>query len=89
MSEASKAGSLNAFELVKELGCRLPNVQAATKYDGSPVLKVQGVFMAGLAMHPSAEPETLLVRATIDDAKAFWKKHPTPTILRITIDAIR
>jgi hypothetical protein len=44
----------------------LPGVEAATKYDGSPVLKMRGCFMAGLATHPSAEPGTLVVRADID-----------------------
>jgi hypothetical protein len=39
----------------------LPDVEATTKYDGSPVLKLNGCFMAGLATHPSAEPDTLVV----------------------------
>ena len=40
----------------------MPNVEATTKYDRSPVLRVYGVFMAGLAMDASAEPDTLVVR---------------------------
>jgi hypothetical protein len=39
------------------VGLALPGVELATKHDGSPVLKADGMFMAGLAMHPSAEPE--------------------------------
>ena len=52
-----------SFGIVKSIGLSLPGVEAATKYDGSPVLKIDGMFMAGLAMDPSAEPDTLVVRA--------------------------
>ena len=50
------------FEIVRTIGLGLPDVEATTKYDGSPVLKLGGCFMAGLALHRSAEPETLVVR---------------------------
>ena len=73
---AHSDGLLDAFELVKELGCRLPDVEAATKYDGSPVLKVHGVFMAGLAMHASAEPKTLVVRAEFDARDGLLEDAP-------------
>jgi len=66
----------NAFDIVKELGCSLPNVEATTKYDGSPVLKVRGVFMAGLAMHASAEPDTLVVRAELEDREGLLEDAP-------------
>jgi len=33
------------------------------------VLKVDGIFMAGLAMHPSAEPDTLVVQLGLKTAK--------------------
>jgi hypothetical protein len=56
-----------AFELVKAVGLSLPGVDAATKYDGSPVLRVRGVFMAGLAAHASAEPDSIVVRSTFED----------------------
>ena len=39
----------------------MPDVEGTTKYDGSPVLKLDGCFI-GLATHPSAEPSTLVVR---------------------------
>jgi hypothetical protein len=51
----------SAFDVVRTVGLTLPGVEATTKYDGSPVLKVDGIFLAGLATHPSAEPETLVV----------------------------
>ena len=55
-----------AFDVVRELGRSWPDVQAGTKYDGSPVLKCRGCFMAGIAMHASAEPDTLVVRVGAD-----------------------
>jgi hypothetical protein len=66
----------NAFDIVKELGCSLPNVEATTRYDGSPVLKAHSVFMAGLAMHASAEPDTLVVRAELEDREGFLEDAP-------------
>src|SRR5215469_7056619 len=65
-----------AFEVVKELGCTLPNVDATTRYGGSPVLKAHGVFMAGLAMHASAEPDTLVVRAEIEEREGLLEDAP-------------
>ena len=55
---------LDPFEPVRAVGLTLPDVEAATKYDGSPVLKLGGSFLAGIATHSSAEPATLVVRAT-------------------------
>ena len=54
----------------------LPDVEAATRYDGSPVLKVAGVFMAGLATHPSAEPDTLVIRADFEEREWFIEDAP-------------
>ena len=56
----------DAFGIVRDLGLAWPDVQAETKYDGSPVLKCRGCFMAGVAMHASAEPDTLVVRIALD-----------------------
>jgi hypothetical protein len=71
-----KARWADAFDIVKELGCSLPNVETTTRYDGSPVLKVQGIFMAGLAMHASAEPDTLVVRAEFEERKGLLEDAP-------------
>jgi hypothetical protein len=65
-----------AFDIVKTVGLTLPHVEATTKYDGSPVLKVDGIFMAGLAMHPSAEPDTLVVRAGFEDRERLVEDAP-------------
>ena len=59
-------GAADDFERVRLVAASLPGVEAGVKYDGSPVLKVGGAFMAGLATHPSAEPSTLVVRADLD-----------------------
>jgi hypothetical protein len=65
-----------AFEMVSAVGLALPGVEAGTKYDGSPVLRVNGVFMAGLAMHPSAEPATLVVRVAFEDRAMLMEDAP-------------
>jgi hypothetical protein len=64
------------FDVVKELGCSLPNVEATTRYDGAPVLKAHGVFIAGLAMHASAEPDTLVVRAEFEEREGLLEDAP-------------
>jgi len=64
------------FETVRTLGLALPGVEAATKYDGSPVLKLGGSFMAGMATHRSAEPGTLIVRADVDHREALLEDAP-------------
>ena len=66
----------DAFDIVRTVGLTLPHVEATTKYDGSPVLKVDGIFMAGLAMHPSAEPDTLVVRAPLEDRERLVEDAP-------------
>lgn len=65
-----------AFDVVERIGLSLPHVEAATRYDGSPVLRVAGVFMAGVATHESAEPHTLVIRADIDDRESFIEDAP-------------
>ena len=65
-----------AFERVKTLGLELPSVEATTKHDGSPVLKLGGCFMAGLATHMSAEPGTLVVRYGPEDREFLLKDAP-------------
>jgi hypothetical protein len=66
----------DAFERVTTVGLGLPDVEATTKYDGSPVLKLGGCFMAGLASHPSAEPDTLVVRVGYEERE--WLPEEAP-----------
>jgi len=70
------------FEKVESVGLSLPDVVATTKYDGSPMLKVRGTFLAGLATHPSAEPETLVVR--FDSEERNWLIEDAPETYYLT-----
>jgi hypothetical protein len=100
----TKPTPADTFETVRTVGLALPDVEAATKYDGSPVLKVGGSFMAGLATHRSAEPGTLVVRVgleerdwLIEDAPEtyyltdYYRSHPVVLVRlsRIDQDALR
>lgn len=64
------------FAAVRAVGLTLPDVEAATKYDGSPVLKLRGIFMAGLATHRSAERETLVVRVDLEERERLLDDAP-------------
>ena len=88
--------------MVRTVGLALPDVEAATKYDGSPVLKMGGCFMAGLATHRSAEPETLVVRAGMDErawlledapqtyyVTDYYRNHPVVLVRLSRIDSER
>ena len=101
---ARAAISPSAFDIVRTEGLALPGVEAGTKYDGTPVLKTGGCFMAGLATHPSAEPGTLVVRAGREDrghllADApeiyyltdYYRRHPVVLVRlgRIGREALR
>jgi hypothetical protein len=92
------------FEIVRRVGLALPNVEATTRYDGSPVLKVGGCFMAGLATHQSAERNSLVVRADFEEREwlladapetyyltDYYRKYPLVLVrlARIDRDALR
>ena len=64
------------FDAVRIAGLMLPDVEAATRYDGSPLLKAGGCFVAGLASHPSAEPGSLVVRADPEDRDQLIEDAP-------------
>ena len=70
------------FDLVRSVGLSLPGVEPSTKYDGSPVLKVAGAFMAGLAAHPSADPDSLVVR--VEPEQREWWLADAPDIYYVT-----
>jgi hypothetical protein len=71
-----KQTAANPFDIVRTVGLGLPDVEAATKYDGSPMLKVGGSFMAGLATHRSAEPGTLVVRCDLEARTSLLEDAP-------------
>jgi hypothetical protein len=74
--------TVDAFARVRTAALGLSGVEAATRYDGSPVLKVSGCFMAGLAMHSSAEPNTLVVRSGLDERE--WLIEDAPETYYVT-----
>src|SRR5688572_2836604 len=70
------------FKPVRAVGLALPDVEAGTKYDGSPVLKLGDAFMAGLATHRSAAPETLVVRVALEERE--WLLEDAPDTYYLT-----
>jgi len=95
---------VDVFETVRTIGLTLPDVEATIRYDGTPVLKARGIFIAGLATHPSAEPGTLVVRADPEDRAwlleeagetyyltDYYRRHPVVLVrlARVDRDALR
>ena len=78
----TQPGAADPFDLVRKVGLTLPQVEATTRYDGSPVLKVRGAFMAGLATHRSAEPDTLVVRIGFEERA--WLLEDAPETYYVT-----
>jgi len=72
----------DVFEIVRRVGLALPDVALATRYDGSPVLKAHGNFMAGLASHASAEHGTLVVRMGFEERG--WLLEDAPDTYYVT-----
>lgn len=70
------------FKNVTAVALTFPDVEAATKYDGSLVLKARGSFMAGMATHPSAERDTLVVRVALDERA--WLLEDAPDTYYVT-----
>jgi hypothetical protein len=63
------------FNMVRAVGARLPDVREVVKA-GAPVLKLRGSFMAGLAVHPSAEPGTLVLRYPLEQRDVLIEDAP-------------
>jgi hypothetical protein len=72
----AKQAPADPFERVREVALALPDVEAATRYDGSPMLKARGCFMACLTKHPAAEPDTLVVRVPLEDRAYLLEDAP-------------
>ncbi len=72
----------DSFARVRKVGLALPEVEGAARYDGSPMLKLRGRFLAGMAMHCSAEPDTLVVRSTFEDRE--WLLGDAPETYYVT-----
>ena len=76
MKQRALKQAADAFEAVRAVGLTLQDVEATTKYDGTPILKRGGSFMAGMATHPSAEPGTLVVRADLEERELLLEDAP-------------
>ena len=66
----------DAFGIVRTVGLTWPDVEAGTKYDGSPVLRCRGCFMAGMALDAVAEPDSLVVRIDPDHRRLLLEEAP-------------
>ena len=91
------------FDIVRKLGLALPDVEEGTTY-GSPALKVRGQMFACMAIHKSAESQSLAVRIDFDQRDALVAEDPStyyltdhyvdyPVVLvrlnRVHVDALR
>ena len=63
------------FATVREIGRALPGVEESTAY-GSPALRVKGKMFACLAVHRSAEPNSLVVTVGFDARDALVAEEP-------------
>jgi hypothetical protein len=63
------------FDTVREIGLALPDVAEGTAY-GSPALKVRGRMFACLAIHRSAEPDSLAIRLSFDQREELIAEDP-------------
>src|SRR5436190_21610562 len=63
------------FDIVREIGLAMPDVEEGTMY-GSPALKVHGKLLTCMAIHKSAEPESLAVRIDFDQRAGLLAKDP-------------
>jgi len=63
------------FDVVRRMGLALPDVEEGTAY-GSPALTVHGKMFACLAVHQSAEPNTLAVCLDFDQRDELIAEDP-------------
>ena len=63
------------FDSVRTIGLGLPDVEEGTTY-GSPSLKIRGKLLTCLAVHKSAEPDSLAVRIDFDQRDALLAADP-------------
>jgi hypothetical protein len=64
------------FDVVRQMGLALSEVEEGTAY-GSPALNARGKMFACLAIHRSAEPNTLVVRIDFDQRDELIGWEPT------------
>lgn len=69
------------FDTVREIGLALSDVEVGTTY-GSPALKVRGKMFACIAVHKSAEPNSLAVRVDFDQRAELLAADPKTYYLK-------
>jgi hypothetical protein len=65
-----------SFDTVREIGLALPGVEEGTTY-GSPALKIRGTMFACIAVHSSAEPDSLAIRIDFDQRDELIAADPS------------
>ncbi len=63
------------FDVVRKMGLALPEVEEGTAY-GSPAVNIRGKMFACLAIHRSAEPNTLVVCIDFDQRDELMTEEP-------------
>jgi hypothetical protein len=71
----SMAKTKVTFDTVREIGLALPDVNESTTY-GSPALKLRGRLLACMAIHKSAEPQSLGIAVDFDQRAALLAEAP-------------
>jgi hypothetical protein len=70
------------FETVREIGRKLPGVEAGTAY-GSPMLRVNGRIFTGIAVNRQAEPDSLMVYLSdFEERDALLEEDPDTYYLK-------
>jgi hypothetical protein len=82
MARAIPAAGLDGCERLFAVGLQLPGTTREARYDGSPVLRVNGRFVAGIASHRSAEPGSIVVRCSLEDRE--WLLSDAPDTYYVT-----
>ena len=63
------------FDTVRKIGLALPDVEEGTAY-GSPALKVRGNLLTCIAVHSSAEPDSIAVRIDFEQREELIRTDP-------------
>jgi hypothetical protein len=64
-----------SFDTVRTMGLAMPGVEEGTIY-GSPALKVHGKMFACIAIHRSADPDSLAIRLDFDQRDELIAADP-------------
>ena len=73
--------SRTGFNLVRAIGAALPDVEVTTTW-GAPTLKVRGKMFVCMAVHKSAETNTLVVRMDFAQRDTLIEEDPATYYLK-------